>query len=351
MIDGWDRQAEVDTKDWSIAEGQFWTPGYDSYDPFTIKESHQVLSHEVQQLIKNKQVTPVLLTEATAFPEGRMQTVLLRGMDLNQDILKLPLEKLKGKKNAILIGSGMAKTLKLKKDDELMVRWRDKNGTFDAITFTVAYIFDCDVPSIDYGSMYMDIEALRKLTGMDNEASILISNDKDLTAINSWVYKDNDFLLADIKEIISAKKTGGYVMTFFLLLIGLLAIFDTQVFSVFRRQKEIGTYIALGMTRQRVVSIFTIEGATNSILAALLGTIYGTPLFIFFTRHGISLSDTADMGAMGITVSDVIYPYYSVGLIASAILLIIISSTIVSYLPSKKIANINPTDAIRGKVS
>ena len=25
MIDGWDRQAEVDTKDWSIAEGQFWT--------------------------------------------------------------------------------------------------------------------------------------------------------------------------------------------------------------------------------------------------------------------------------------------------------------------------------------
>ncbi|MFA6869159.1 MAG: FtsX-like permease family protein, partial [Bacteroidales bacterium] len=191
----------------------------------------------------------------------------------------------------------------------------------------------------------------RKLTGMDNEASILISNDKNLTAIDSWVYKDNDFLLADIKEIISAKKTGGYVMTFFLLLIGLLAIFDTQVFSVFRRQKEIGTYIALGMTRQRVVSIFTIEGATNSILAALLGTVYGTPLFIFFTRHGISLSDTADMGSMGITASDIIYPYYSVGLIGSAVLLIIISSTIVSYLPSKKIANINPTDAIRGKVS
>ena len=27
MIDGWDRQAEVDTKDWSIAEGQFWNHG------------------------------------------------------------------------------------------------------------------------------------------------------------------------------------------------------------------------------------------------------------------------------------------------------------------------------------
>ena len=111
------------------------------------------MSHEVQQLIKNKQVTPVLLTEATAFPEGRMQTVLLRGMDVNQDILKLPLEKLKGKKNAVLIGSGMAKTLKLKKDDELMVRWRDKNGTFE-ITLRLS-IFRLRCTFHRYGSLYM----------------------------------------------------------------------------------------------------------------------------------------------------------------------------------------------------
>jgi predicted lysophospholipase L1 biosynthesis ABC-type transport system permease subunit len=50
----------------------------------------------------------------------------------------------------------------------------------------------------------------------------------------------------------------------------MLAIFDTQVLSVFRRQKEIGTYIALGYTRKEVVTLFTVEGSMHAVLAALL---------------------------------------------------------------------------------
>ncbi len=58
----------------------------------------------------------------------------------------------------------------------------------------------------------------------------------------------------------------------------MLAVFDTQVLSIFRRQKEIGTYVALGMTRGQVVKLFTIEGAMHSVLAALVGAVYGIPL-------------------------------------------------------------------------
>ena len=49
----------------------------------------------------------------------------------------------------------------------------------------------------------------------------------------------------------------------------MLAIFDTQVLSIFRRQKEIGTYVALGMTRKQVVALFTVEGAMHSVLGRL----------------------------------------------------------------------------------
>ena len=131
-----------------------------------------------------------------------------------------------------------------------------------------------------------------------------------------------------------------------LLIIALLAIFDTQVLSIFRRQKEIGTYIALGMTRAQVVGIFTVEGGAHSILAARVGAVYGIPLFLYLGKAGLSFN-TPDVG---ITVAATIYPYYSVGLIFSTILLVVISATIVSYIPARKIATMKPTDALRGKL-
>ena len=131
-----------------------------------------------------------------------------------------------------------------------------------------------------------------------------------------------------------------------LLIIALLAIFDTQILSIFRRQKEIGTYIALGMTRAQVVGIFTVEGATHSILATILGALYGIPLFLWLGIKGI----TFGVDDMGITMAETIYPYYSIGLIITTTLFVILSATIVSYLPARRISRMKPTDALKGKI-
>ena len=136
-------------------------------------------------------------------------------------------------------------------------------------------------------------------------------------------------------------------MQVFLMLIALIAIFDTQVLSIFRRQKEIGTYIALGMTRMQVVGIFTVEGGAHSILATLLGAAYGIPFFLFLDKVGISFGVGKEMD---ITLAETIYPYYSIRLIITTILIVVLSATIVSYLPSRKISKMNPNDAIKGKL-
>ena len=139
---------------------------------------------------------------------------------------------------------------------------------------------------------------------------------------------------------------GAMVMYGLLLAIALLAIFDTQVLSIFRRQREIGTYIALGMTRMRVVGIFTIEGSMYSILASIVGMILGWPLFVYFANHGIG------MGSMesGMAMAEKIYPVYGFGLIISTTVLVITSATIVSFLPAKKISKMDPVDALKGKL-
>jgi ABC-type antimicrobial peptide transport system permease subunit len=128
----------------------------------------------------------------------------------------------------------------------------------------------------------------------------------------------------------------------------MLAIFDTQVLSIFRRQKEIGTYIALGMTRSQVVGLFTIEGSLNSLLAALLAAVYGIPLLALQASRGLSFVGASK--DYGLVVADKIFPVYSIGLVATTIILIMITTTIVSYLPSRKIAKMKPTEALRGKL-
>ncbi len=351
MIEGWNRQARNDTQEWEIAEGQYWEPSYDRYDPYTFQDAHQVISDEASSMIAKGELTPVLVAQANMYPEGRMQSVLLKGVDPNQKILKLPTADLNNVQNGhyAIIGKRMADDANLKVGDKVLVRWRDKNGMFDAIDINIASIFKTDVPSVESGQMYMDINVLQQMTGMPNEATLLIAGEESsLSEIDGWEFKTTDFLLKEFDALIQSKKAGGMVMSGMLLIIALLAIFDTQVLSIFRRQKEIGTYIALGMTRSQVVGIFTVEGGAHSILAAIVGAAYGIPLFLWLNSIGLNFGSSSQ--DMGIAVADIIYPYYSIGMVLSSLLLVVISATIVSYLPARKISKMRPTDALKGKL-
>jgi ABC-type lipoprotein release transport system permease subunit len=175
--------------------------------------------------------------------------------------------------------------------------------------------------------------------------------DKDYTWTgeeNGWVLRDHDYLLQEMREVIRMKKVGGSIFYIILMLLAMLAVFDTQVLSIFRRQKEIGTYMAMGMTRGQVIKLFTVEGAMHSTLAALLGAIPGIPFLIWMSKVGFTMPAGSD--SLGMAIAEKIYPAYSIGLVLSVMLVVIITTTIVSYLPSRKIAKMNPTEAIKGKL-
>ena len=352
MIDGWNRQSKRDTQAWETGKGQFWHPAYDRYDPYTIEDSHALLSEAILNEIENQNLAPVLISQATAYPQGRMIGVTLRGIDPNQNILKLPSETLPttdGTDYAI-IGKSMAESMKLEVGDNLLVRWRDKNGTFDARELQIASVFKCDVPAVDKGQVYLSIDNLQEMLGMENEATILVAGAGfEMRELDGWDFKDNEFLLLDMTKIIQSKKVSGSILQALLLIIALIAIFDTQVLSIFRRQKEIGTYIALGLTRAQVVGIFTVEGGAHSILAVILGSVYGIPLLLWLNKSGISMNYAEDMD-FDLPLAESIYPYYSIRLIIITIILVVIAATIVSYLPARKISKMKPTEALKGKL-
>ena len=137
-------------------------------------------------------------------------------------------------------------------------------------------------------------------------------------------------------------------MYLILLALAAMGIFNAQVLSIFRRGREIGTLMAIGMTRPRVVGLFTMEGGLNAVLSAATTFIFFGPILWYFGAHGIPLP--MDYSEMGLIVAKRLIPVYTIGLVASTTILVSIIVLIVSYIPSRRIARMKPTDALRGKV-
>ncbi|HOO98479.1 MAG TPA: FtsX-like permease family protein [Bacteroidales bacterium] len=351
MLEGWDRQAKSDMIKWEIAGGQLWHINYDPYDPLSLDDSHGKFPPGLT-FSSSQPAVPVLITQGTIYPEGRMLSVLVKGIPPDQKLLALPTDKLVNPDEEVpaIIGKTMAENAKLDTGDYVTLRWRDKNGTFDAKELKITAIFDTNVPTVDVGQIWIPIDDLQSMMLLPGEATLIVTpeNTGPIETNDEWTFRDHKFLLADIESIIRAKGSVGMIVWLILLMMAMLAVFDTQVLSIFRRQKEIGTCVALGMTRGQVVKLFTMEGAMHSVLAAIVGAIYGIPLLLLQAKKGINIP--LESSDFGLAMAEKLYPVYSAALIAVTVLIVMTVTTIVSYWPSRKIAKLNPTEALRGRI-
>jgi len=337
-----------------LGDGQFWHPEYDPYDPFALSESHSAIPANLRDAVATGDAIPVLITQGSIFPEGRIKPILLKGIPPEQTILEIPTQSMVSDSDddiPALIGSNMAENSGLSVGDYITVRWRDVNGTYDAADVRIAHIMETIVQSVDNGQIWLPLDRLHAMTGMENQATLIVSGEgaRNITSAGNWIFRDIGFLTKEIDEIQEMSDSSLSIMYFFLLGMGLLAVFDTQVLSLWRRRKEMGTMMALGMTRGMLIRLFTLEGAMHAILAILAGAVYGIPLLTWFANTGFTMPEYVE--DYGMALGRTMYPTYGLQLVIGTVILVFITVTIVSYLPTRKIAKLEPTDALRGKFS
>lgn len=352
MYDGMLQHAKNVTIDTEIAGGAYWHPEYDPLDPMSYEDAHSNLPDDIQALIDKKKAFPVLVSQVSIYPGGRIMPAILKGIPPDQNIVNMPTEALQGINDGtipVLIGKGMAKDSKLKVGDSFTIRWMDADKTYDADEGTVVYIMDTENFKLDMGHIWVPLNIAQSMLGMKEEATY-VTYAKGLTDnIDSkqWISRDVNYLVQDMEAIIEADKPGAQIMYMILLALAAMGIFNAQVLSIFRRGKEIGTLMALGMTRSRVVGLFTLEGGLNAVLATIMMIILFGPILWYFGVEGIPLP--IDYSEMGLIMAKRLIPIYSIGLIISTMSLVSIIVLIVSYIPSRKISHMKPTDALRGK--
>ena len=243
----------------------------------------------------------------------------------------------------------MASDTKLEVGDAFTIRWLDSDRTYDADEGMVVHIMDTENFKLDMGHIWIPLDKARSMLAMKGEATY-VTYAKGLPPVQNaggWIPRDINYLVQDMEAIIEADKPGAIIMYMILLALAAMGIFNAQVLSIFRRGREIGTLMAIGMTRPKVVGLFTLEGGLNAMLAAAATLIFFGPILWYFGVNGIPLP--IDYTEMGLIMAKRLIPVYTIGLVASTTILVSVIVLIVSYLPSRRIARMQPTDALRGK--
>ncbi|HEX9934233.1 MAG TPA: ABC transporter permease, partial [bacterium] len=239
---GMNDQVEQATREAWYGGGQFWQKAYDPYDPLTLDDAHAPVPKELQFLIDNQEATPVLVRQATIYPRGRFRAVLLKGINPDRKVLSIPSSFLKSGDETIpaLVGNRMAESAGLHRGDHITIQWRDVHGTFDARDVLIFDIFTTPVQEIDIGQIWIPLDRLQKLTALPNQATIVVLGKNRLPpqVPAGWTFKNLNFLLRDIHSLVRMKRVGAAIFYFILLFMAMLAIFDTQVLSIFRRRRE-----------------------------------------------------------------------------------------------------------------
>ena len=139
---------------------------YDPEDPLTLLDAHGVIPGEIQGGINRGVAAPIYITSGSVYPNGRVKSVLIKGIDPDQKVLDIPSATLKGHQDDIipaLIGRRMAKSCGLEVGSEIMMRWRDSKGVFDARLVTIVHIMNTVVMTIDKDQLWLPLDKLQEL--------------------------------------------------------------------------------------------------------------------------------------------------------------------------------------------
>jgi len=287
-------------------------------------------------------------------PAAELKTVPL----LSKRILKGQKEGLI-RKGEILIPELIAKAMKTKVGDTIVLVANNKDGSVNGVTLLVQGVLEgISGPGGRDGVIHLDdAKALLRITEPEiSEIAIRANDIGDLPAI----YQKLKTLLEPLKnnkdqpiyEVHSWEKLSPFfniakmidLMTFFikvmLVAIVLVSIMNVMIMAVYERVNEIGTISAIGTLPGRILGIFVMEGFLLGILGTFVGTI-------------ISLISIAVLNAAKITFDFgrqtglILAPTIAWGDVVMVVFIVIGIAVFASLQPAYKAAKMDPIEALR----
>lgn len=350
LLNGFQAQALRNMGSTDVAGGHYRVPEFDILTPtewedltFPVPEKLAALPHSEK--------AEVLVQQGQLFPNRRLFPVQLRGVDTQQTLLDLPLKPLHNQKKQIqdfipvILGKKMAEKSHLKVGDSVVLKWRDKFGAVDAMDVKVMDVVPLINPRVDEGVVWMRLDHLRRLTQRPNEVTWVAVKDFKGT-VEGMEFQTVEMLMSDLLTLLSRDRQNTRILWFILVSLAAISIFNTQILNIFKRQKEIGTLMALGLPPRKIVGLFTLEGSFAALMAVVVAVFIGVPFFMWFQTVGF---DVSHLSETGIPVREKIFLDIKTYEVVYSTLVTVSIMILVAWAPVRKISKLEPTLALRGR--
>jgi len=259
----------------------------------------------------------------------------------------------------IVIPQLLARGLKVKVGDTVVVVATNKDGSVNGKTFVVRGIMEA-VTGPGGRDAYIHIDDARALLRMSEaEVSEIAVRLKDFTqlersggrlkaAVEALTNQEGKPMLevhdwtqlspfANIAKMIDLMTLFIKIM---LVSIVLVAVMNVMIMAVFERVREIGTIAAIGMPPERILALFLAEG----LMLGVIGSIAGIALSLA-AIFGINLwQPTFDFGQQkGLVMA----PSIAAGDVLTIAAMVIVVAVLASLQPAWKASRMDPITALR----
>ena len=260
----------------------------------------------------------------------------------------------------IVIGSVLARNLRVGVGDELTLLGSGHDGSFAAGIAIVTGIFDSGIVDIDRTMAQLPIGYFQSLFGMDGRGHNIVINAADLSQASSLqraiinMLTDHDDLVVlnwdklqpGLKQAIQADLASAWFMYGVLIVLVAFSVLNTQLMSVLERTREFGVMMALGVNPARLGSLVMTETAVMSGLGLAIGSALGFMLTWYLSVVGFSYPGMEEMTER-FNLPDRMYPSLSVLSIMLGPGIIFICSLLASIYPALRLFFLQPVSAMR----
>lgn len=204
--------------------------------------------------------------------------------------------------NAVLISQRLAKFLKIKINDTLVLIGQGFQGNSASGIFPVKGIVKYPSPDLDNQLVLMPIEAAQQFFSMPNRLTSLVINAssekkvntitkqlKSMISANDYRVMSWDEILVQIVEMIKSDSAGGLIFLGILYMIVAFGVFGTVIMMTGERKKEFGVIISIGMQKTKLAVTVWLEIIMLAIVAIIISIICSLPLIYYFYKNPIHL--------------------------------------------------------------
>jgi ABC-type lipoprotein release transport system permease subunit len=209
----------------------------------------------------------------------------------------------------IVIGSAMARNLKVGIGDEITLLGSGYDGSFAAGIVEVVGLFESGARDLDRNFAEVPLPYFQDVFAMGGRGNTLAVAVDTLDAVPAAVHAarqairarqgltvlDWNELQPGLRQAIQADMSSAWFMYGVLIVLVAFSVLNTQLMSVMERTREFGVISALGIRPYRLASLVLLETALMALIGFVLGLLLGALVAGYFHVYGFSYPGMAEV--------------------------------------------------------